>query len=1241
MIPLDTRSFPLSGSSLIEASAGTGKTYTIVNLYLRLLLGDECQPLSVDKILVVTFTNAATAELKQRIRQRLRKAYLDFYAGHSSDDFIQHLIARSADLALDSQRLLLAGKQMDEAAVFTIHGFCQRMLTQHAFESGALYEQSLILDESQWLKLAVEDYWRRHIVPLPFTILSQLLKIWAAPGHLRNNLQSLLYRKVRPLQDVQVADAHRAVETYTAGVADVKRWWLDNNVAEQLLAADLKGNTKLGKLTIIRDMQVFCHSGDLEPAFDKQPWGVFTPEKVQGARKKTSKDLSALDFSRFESLVKQQKTASDALLQAYSGDALMHCAHNLARNKERLQLLSPDDLLMNLHHALAEQAAKPEPEQMLASAIQGGYPVALIDEFQDTDATQFAIFSLIYTPQYHDNPPCWVAIGDPKQAIYAFRGADIFTYIEAKQLVSASRQFTLATNWRSQPALVEAINGIFSQSEAGFLFEDDIPFYGVQSVGQPPGLVIGDTPQACLQFHHLTATDGLPIGWTQAQSVMAERTAGQIAQFLDGGEQGQTRAADKPLRAGDCCVLVRDRNEADAIKQALGRYGVDSVFLARKSVFASQTAVDLFALLQALADPGNDRFLRSALVSELFTYDALELDTLFNHELHWQQLVEQFIYWHQQWQRHGLMMAVNLLLRHFSVAEKLVEHYGDGQRRLTDLRHLIELLQVQSQLMSGQSQLLHWFSQRLAEPDHNHEGQQIRLETEENLVQIITQHTSKGLEFPLVFIPFASRYRAAKDAIYHHGEQGLVVDFLAEEQPLQQADHERLAEDIRLLYVALTRAVHYCFVGIWNNAHTQRKKESQLQLTALGRVLFKAGEPINEALIATRLTDLQQNLDVAYCPFDGSSEAGQNSPNSQPSLLLEDTPAKAPEPHWQVAHLERPVQRKWRLTSYSAISSQQQHIEFIAPGLDEGVDKADMTAFFANAELADSLEASEALATSEADELAENQTADIQPMDQFAFTRGPQAGSFLHGVLENIEFMHPVQLAESIAQQGKWYGIDEGWYPMLEIWLADILRAPFTAAPGDLCLAQLSQRQVLVEMEFHLPLREVQAGQFNQLLNRFYPKRQHHYQFEQLHGMLKGYIDLTFEYNGKFYVADYKSNHLGDSLDHYTPGALEQAMTEHDYQLQAILYTLALHRWLGIKLSDYQYETHIGGAYYLFLRGMNSQAPGVGVFHILPDKGLILALDALFAGHYTDESSKPDNATDTQADTTQGQLDLW
>ena len=234
------------------------------------------------------------------------------------------------------------------------------------------------------------------------------------------------------------------------------------------------------------------------------------------------------------------------------------------------------------------------------------------------------------------------------------------------------------------------------------------------------------------------------------------------------------------------------------------------------------------------------------------------------------------------------MMALNILMRHFSIAQRLVERYQDGQRRLTDLRHLVELLQVQSQLMSGESQLLHWFQAHLAEPDNDNEGQQIRLETEQNLVQIITQHTSKGLEYPLVFIPFASRCREMKEAIYHSDTDGLVIDFLGAEENLALADHERLAEDIRLLYVALTRAVHYCFIGLWNNSHPQRKKESQLMQTALGRILFDQGTSISDSVITQRLDDLSKSIDLGYHGFK-AQEAQRNVTELKQLLLSKNT----------------------------------------------------------------------------------------------------------------------------------------------------------------------------------------------------------------------------------------------------------------------------------------------------------------------------------------------------------------
>ena len=223
MNELDSYSFPLYGASLIEASAGTGKTYTIVNLYLRILLGHQptshqssnatqTQPLSVDKILVVTFTNAATAELRERIRDRIQTAYLDFYRGSSDDAFIQQLIDDTDKLEWACETLSLAAKQMDEASIYTIHSFCQKMLSEHAFESGSVFDETLELDQSAWFKQATQDYWRRFVVTLSADMLIQVTSLWASPQALEKQLSNLINRNVTPLKVTDWTQANKDLE---------------------------------------------------------------------------------------------------------------------------------------------------------------------------------------------------------------------------------------------------------------------------------------------------------------------------------------------------------------------------------------------------------------------------------------------------------------------------------------------------------------------------------------------------------------------------------------------------------------------------------------------------------------------------------------------------------------------------------------------------------------------------------------------------------------------------------------------------------------------------------------------------------------------------------------------------------------------------------------------------------------------------------------------------------------------
>jgi exodeoxyribonuclease V beta subunit len=1320
MQPLDTFSFPLYGASLIEASAGTGKTYTIVNLYIRLLLGHGCEPLGVEQILVVTFTNAATGELKERIRQRLRKAYLDFFARASKDIFIQQLIEQSDNVELDCQRLALASKQMDEAAVYTIHGFCHKALTEHAFESGAMYEQSFILDESEWLKIAAEDYWRKHVVTLPQHTLQLLLKHWATPDAMIKGIGRLLSQHATPHQTKDIDSAIKSVDQYAQQVTKLKRWWLSNDVSLQLSKANLNGRAKLGKLPTLQDMQAFCKSDLLQIDFDKTGWQLFSPEQIAKAAKKGSEDLSHLDFSQFEQLQSMLLRCQQNLILAFSQHAMSVVSTNLKSHKDMLHLLSPDDLLTGLQRAISQQAGT--DDNTLANTIRQNYPAALIDEFQDTDPVQFEVFQGIYgaSQQEPDLGPsdknsdedidnnsgensfdnnsklsteikhgadfknnsstiskdssstiskgssrlstsCWIMIGDPKQAIYAFRGADIFTYIKAKEWVNNKRHFTLATNWRSAPKLVNGINQLFENSRKGFLFEQSIPFYPVKAGQDFDGLTVQGKVVESLDFQHLCSSENLPISASDASNQLAIATANQISHWLQLAQTDQAQIKNRAITAGDCCVLVRNRNEAQVIKHALSAVNVASVFLARKSVFATQIAADVLRLLKALSQPTDERLLKAALMSELFTFNAQQLDTLFNDESSWQDVLEQRFYWHQTWQKRGLIRAINQVLQHFDVEQGLIKHQPDGLRRVTDLRHLTELLQQQSLQLVGEAQLIHWFESCLLEPDHNSDNQQMRLESDANLVQIITLHSSKGLEFPLVFIPLASSYKTAQQALYHNDEQQLEVDFLIQEQNLQKADFERLAEDIRLFYVAVTRAVYYCSIGVWNITLGKSKKVSGFGQSALGCLLMSAKDQpdshsqdnaevaITDQHISQRIQALSAKCDLSYRHF---TQAQSEPPQG---LVSQDSDIELPK--LKALNLTRPVSRAWRLTSYSAISSQQVHLDMPAPGQDEGQDPVFNQLL--NQVQDEALTEQSSLNS----ELAQN---------PFSFERGANAGSFLHGVLENIDLQKPEQLAEVITQQSIWFGIGEQWHDCLENWLTDVLLAPFnveaeaeqvtetnTQTPS-ISLSKLSAKQVKVEMEFHMPLHEVKVSDFNRIINQYSKQHKRDYQFEQLNGMIKGFIDLMFEFEGKFYVADYKSNHLGDSYDSYHYSAMEQAMTGHDYHLQAILYTLALHRWLKYKLPNYDYHTHIGGAYYLFIRGMSQTEPGNGVYFVLPEKPMIEALDDLFSGKPSSKTEQGNNSLEPQKELEpknspepkdklepnknpqqQGQLDLW
>lgn len=1172
MTPLHALTFPFSGHSLIEASAGTGKTYTIVNLYVRLIVGHQTAPLTADQILVVTFTNAATAELKQRIFERLKTLYQaleqDSYTGN--DAFFQALIPQLTDKALAKQRVFLAQKQMDIAPVLTIHGFCHSLLNRYGLESGIEFGRQLELNDGPLIAQAVEDFWRKHLSTLSPDALELVLTIWPEPLALQQAVAGFISRDF-----LLIGNSHTQLDTvlasaanYSENVASLKRWWREHQVADQLKQANLNGRAKLAKPQSLMAMEQFVSSSSILFSSMKESWALFSADAVEKARKKDSHDLSHLDFSQFDALAEELAALLTMLEQTFFAQALTYVRNDIQTQKRMQGLVSSDDLLQ-----LAKRAV--ENNTTLSRILTQAYPVALVDEFQDTDPTQFALFEWLY---WQSPAAQLIMIGDPKQAIYSFRGADIFTYLHAKQRVADTHHYALDTNWRSSDNLIKCVNAVFEHSEYGFLFNDSIPFYGVKGSGKSVSLTCGTQHCSPLVFDcYLPEEDAnKPVSWTQAKQVMSDTAAERIVRMLS----GDYTIDNRPVTASDICVLVRDKQEAEAIKLSLSRRGVYSAYQARVSVFSTQTAQDLFFVLSSLAQPSSESAFKAALLTELMGITGQQLCTLLDDDSQWQRQLNALSVWHNEWNYKGIMLALQVCFEHFDVFSHLAANFDDGARRITDLRHLMELLQNAASGIEGQKDLLAWYEKQLRDPDHAQDSQQLRLESDENLVQIVTMHSSKGLQYPIVLIPFASRFRSVKENLYHDEAGQLVFDIASSPGP--QAHKERLAEDIRLFYVGMTRAMYFCCIGLWNPLATPSRTLSAMNQCAIGHLLL-GNTPFSQDALTRKLGDLSKEVDLDVCYIEPDENFNYLPPSNDEGETL------------SCRHFRRDLSTAWRVTSYSAMSKTRHHgfdhSEFVSPepGFDESRDD--------NIELTPEL-------------------------NRFAFPKGANPGSFLHDILERLDFSQPEALSELIQVFSLRYSIDECWHSVLMAWVIDVLQTPLVRGRNRLNqepketfnLSDIARDKRVPEMAFFLPLKQVSCEAFNRILRQAFPEYEFNYGFEKLNGMLKGFMDLVFEHDGAFYVADYKSNYLGDRFEDYHEDALENAMVQHDYLLQAILYTVALHRFLKLNLINYHYEEHMGGAYYLFLRGMNGVSSDHGVFTFRASQNLIEQLDACFDG---------------------------
>jgi exodeoxyribonuclease V beta subunit len=1170
---------PLQNLVLVEAGAGTGKTYTLAGLFVRLLLERE---LLVENILVVTFTKAATEELKSRIRLNIVTA-MNVLQGQQTEEKFFRWLLETQEPGRAIPRLRRALADFDMNGVFTIHGFCQRILTEHAFLSRAPFDPEIITSERDLIMEIARDFWRRETYTASPLLLQYLLQKGSTPQTLARTVGSGLQHPLLrilpegpdlatgPLEDSFLAAFDRLRCAWPGQRGEVNGFLCGSG---GLNRARYRTNSMPG---LVAAMDELLENSPRLPMFDG--FERFTPEIIQRSLKKGHVPPDCGFFKLCEELheaainLEHSFERKIALLAVRLLETLRS---ELRTRKAAANQLGFSDLLEQGHAALHGPGGK-----VLAERLRSRLQAALIDEFQDTDPLQYAIFQKIFG---HPETPLYL-IGDPKQAIYSFRGADVHAYLQAAR--ACPSRYTLATNFRSVPSLLKAVNQLFSLRSNQFSMPE-IKFSPALPPPASDNEIHSEAGPAALSIAFLqpgAETGKLLFSKEEATTLAARTMAAGIRKLIDEG-----RAAE------DIAVLVRTNLEALTMRERLAELAVPSILFAVGSVYQTRDGYELALVLRAVSEPGNTLFARSALCTLLLHGEPTSFEQFAPDQSTFSAFQVRLHEYRDLWAEKGFIQMVQRLLSREGVRSRLLAH-PSGERRLTNLLHLTELLHAEeSGKHLGMSGLIKLLLLRMEAGDPaTSDEHQLRLESDRFAVTIMTVHRSKGLEFPIVFCPFlfcGSMEPKVPPVIFHQtghtpGMDHLVMDVGSEtfERSRQLAVREILAEDLRLFYVALTRARLRCFLA-WGAV-------SGVYRSALGYLLASEVEidedldPLKRFYEQTPPSELLARLQVLAHSSEGVLEV---VPVSAPPQADAGHAHAVADEELSCRSFAGTIDRSFRVASFSSLNMRDD--EHLFPGADEP-------------------------------ELVQ---ADPPPhedqLDMGGFPRGAVPGTFLHALLEEMDFTDPdlEQVRGLVRGKLTLFGFEEKWEDTL-VSMLDRIRSVRLDRENGLTLSRVARQDRLTELEFFYPLKRVTPGSLAELFSRGgahlgrFSEELKQLQFSPQQGFMRGFIDLVFGKDGTYYLLDWKSNHLGPDPGCYAPGPLGRAMEEGGYILQYHLYALALNRYLRRRIPGYDYERNFGGIYYVFIRGLDpGRAPGWAIFRDRPDPGFMRLLDETLIG---------------------------
>ena len=1171
------------GVNLVEASAGTGKTYAIGMLVLRALV--ELR-VPIKEILIVTFTKAATEELKARIRARLVEARdvlnggLDSKAG-KVDKTLSDWIATIQDTKDAVNLLQLALYDIDQAGIFTIHGFCQRMLVEQALESGQLFDVELLADINHVRNEVADDFWRNQIYSLDPLPCSLLTGSFATPEKLLASVSAVLAENGRI--EPQVGQLDEVLIQLKEAMEGLTSWWSEYST------------------TLYSCFSASVPEGAFKKPFTEgfEDWFQSLSSFFSGKSLVAPDNLHLLSREFLIAELNGTKIRGDAKKQAYLADwplpqseigPLLEAINRLiltfrvkladqlrtevSFRLEQQGTMGFNDLILNMSKAL-----RGDHGTYLKKVIGDRFSVALIDEFQDTDSNQWHIFSSLFVGAGH----YLYLIGDPKQAIYKFRGADIHSYFLARK--SASSLLTLEKNYRSHPFLVAEVNRLFSSRPKPFFFDEDRLDYRDVEAAKKEGDVdiIKDSESLARMVYCSLVPDAKDKNgrWTSGKAAGEFRRfiVSEIGRLLDPEDpvllqNSDQVPSDRSLAPHDIAILVRSNRQAEEYRQALSEASIPAVVGSRQSVFETSECREMLLLLLAIAAPVDSSRLKTAMTISWFNLTGNQLNELWQDEECLSHYHSRFLQYNQCWLEQGLL----IMMSRFLVEEDVLPNLASrplAERTIANIHHLLELVQEQENTENiGIGQIIQWL-RKMMQGEQRAENAELFLESDEEAVRIVTMHSAKGLEYPVVFCPYlwysSNRIKGEKYQISCHDEKHQVVVDLGSDQfeaRKDQAAEEDVAEDLRLLYVALTRAKIRCYVS-WADVKQFGGVGDSFN-SALGYLLFEDGK-LDYETQQEKLLKLAQEKSVQHLTVS------TDEPITRYKRIVTAGELHPIQPSGRSLHTD------WQMSSFSAMASlsEYDHEHDIASPVGE----------------------------------ADSKDTSHNTVPVTGLPAGPSFGNVIHDLLESFSFSaigrqeQEEALLALLAQKCTRYGVDAVPGDVKNL-LEMVVTTPL--AGGSYSLSMLEDTACLKEMGFYFQLSRLVTDQINTILAE--EPTVTHLGYKKMSGYLTGFVDLICEYGGKYYILDYKTNFLGESMADYQPDALVAAMQSHNYGLQYWIYTLVLHRHLQNLMPNYRYEQHFGGVMYLFVRGMTPEIPGSGVYSTLPDYHTLQELDLAIGG---------------------------